>query len=65
MTPEKTAKEIVDRFDDTAGHTKLAAAIAEAIADEREACAKVAEGWGGHHRIAADIRNRTATDKGE
>jgi NADH:ubiquinone oxidoreductase subunit E len=57
MTPREIAQEIVKRWGEqqrTPGQSPdLAGLIAEALAAEREACAKIAEKYAGNHSTAA------------
>jgi hypothetical protein len=59
MTPREIAQEIVKRWGEqqrTPGQSPdLAGLIAEALAAEREACAKIAEKYTGNHSMAASM----------
>jgi hypothetical protein len=72
MTPRERAKEIVYALLDTEDHADFLAVvlkhISAAIADEREACAQVAEATAGGHYMAricaAAIRARSEGGQG-
>jgi hypothetical protein len=60
--PKSKGEEIADWWDRGVPNGELSKAIDKAIAEEREACAKVAEGYLGHFPITTgisrDIRSR-------